>query len=261
MELAVLGTSATWPWSGRPCSGYLVREGDWNLLVELGSGSLAGLSRFTALDEISAVFVSHRHLDHSSDLWGLFYALLITSTRRRVPLLAAPGVVEQTVEQIGSYKDLFFEVFSVQQAGPGSFPLGPFYVEVAEVSHTVPTWGLRLEAGGEVLAFSADTAPCSSLEHLARGADLFLCEATYLEEDKDAPPVHMKAREAGEVAARAGVRFLLLTHIWPGRDRRRAREEAAAVFPGGLGLAEEGEVYRVGAGIMAAEAREGREAI
>jgi ribonuclease BN (tRNA processing enzyme) len=256
MELAVLGTSATWAWAGRPCSGYLVRAEGWNLLLELGSGSLSGLSAFALPGEISGVLVSHRHLDHAADLWGLFYALLMTSERRGVPLVAAPGVVEEVARNIGNHRDRFFEVFSPREPETGPFELGPFRVELAEVSHTVPTFGVRIEAGGEVLAFSADTGPCVSLEALAREADLFLCEATYLEEDRDAPPIHLRAREAGELSARAGARSLLLTHIWPGRERGRAREEAAAVFAGPVEVAEEGRVYPVGAGVFRGRAGE-----
>ena len=49
------------------------------------------------------------------------------------------------------------------------------------VKHPVETYGVRLEHGDAVLAYSADTAVCDSLVRLAQGADLFLCEASYLD--------------------------------------------------------------------------------
>jgi ribonuclease BN (tRNA processing enzyme) len=52
--------------------------------------------------------------------------------------------------------------------------------------------------------------------------------------------MHLSDREAGEAAAAAGAKRLLLTHFWPESDRERSRMAAAEVFAGGVLLAEEG---------------------
>ena len=52
----------------------------------------------------------------------------------------------------------------------------------------------------------------------------------------------LTAREAGEAAAAAGARRLMLTHFWPGNDRDRSRAAAAEVFPGEILIADEGAV-------------------
>ena len=74
---------------------------------------------------------------------------------------------------------------------PGTFPIGPFTVTVDRVNHPIETYGVRVEQGGRVLAYSSDTAPCESLLRLAAGADLFLCEASYLD-GADNPPDDVK---------------------------------------------------------------------
>lgn len=68
---------------------------------------------------------------------------------------------------------------------------------------------------GQAVAFVMDTRMCDNAITLARGADLLVCEATYLEEDRDKAEAHghLTAREAGIIAREAGVRRLVLTHF------------------------------------------------
>ena len=76
------------------------------------------------------------------------------------------------------------------------------------------------------------------LEKAAAGADLFVCEASWLEEEQSIPePIHLRAREAGEIAARAGAKQLVLTHVWPHNDMTKVHEQAAAAYAGPLEIA------------------------
>ncbi len=87
---------------------------------------------------------------------------------------------------------------------------------------------------GRVVVFSGDTRPCAGTEDAARGADLLVHEATFC--DEDAPRAletrHSTAREAGALAARAGVRMLALTHVSTRVQPREVRREAEREFPG-----------------------------
>ena len=78
---------------------------------------------------------------------------------------------------------------------------------------------------------------------LARDADLFLAEATYVEQvPADLRPYLSSARLAGRQAADAGAGRLLLTHLWPGTDPAAARAAAADRFDGVVGVAAAGLV-------------------
>jgi len=87
---------------------------------------------------------------------------------------------------------------------------------------------------GRKIVVSGDTRPSPDVVALARGADLLLHEATYLEADKDKAVEngHSTAREAAEVAKAANVKELWLYHLSPrvmrGEDSLR---EAREVFP------------------------------
>jgi ribonuclease Z len=68
---------------------------------------------------------------------------------------------------------------------------------------------------GLKFVFSGDTCACDSLEDAARGADLFICEATYGEDEQAELAIehgHMNFAQAAGVAARAEVKTLWLSH-------------------------------------------------
>lgn len=68
---------------------------------------------------------------------------------------------------------------------------------------------------GQSMAFIMDTRPCEGALALADGADLVVCESTYLERDAELATTyhHMTAAQAGRLADEAGARRLVLTHF------------------------------------------------
>ena len=80
------------------------------------------------------------------------------------------------------------------------------------------------------------------LSGLAAGAYILISEATFREQPGLPGNLHLTPRQAGEHAARAGAGELVLTHLMPGTDGARAREQAAAVFGGDVSLAVPGRV-------------------
>ena len=99
-----------------------------------------------------------------------------------------------------------------EYADEGRFVAAGFEVEPHRVPHyTIRSYGFRVRDpdSGTVLAYSGDSAPSHELAALARGADLFLCEATLERGENDGEPRgHLSAEEA--VAAADGA--ILLTH-------------------------------------------------
>lgn len=87
---------------------------------------------------------------------------------------------------------------------------------------------------GRRVVYSGDTQPCLGLMEAAHDADLFVCEASFTKDlmDRAREVKHMCAAEAAAIAAKAGARRLVLTHISPRyRDPAPVAEEAQAVFP------------------------------
>ncbi len=97
------------------------------------------------------------------------------------------------------------------------------------------------------IAYSGDTRPSRRLLELFRGVDLLIHEATFSERDRRRAleDMHSTAREAGRVAARAGARYLILTHFSNRyRDLEVLLNEARREFPRSY-LAREGATFRL----------------
>ena len=92
--------------------------------------------------------------------------------------------------------------------------------------------------------YSGDTGYCDAVIDLARGADVFLCEASWTHSPDRPPNLHLSGTEAGRIAAAAGVGELLLTHIPPWTVREDVISEAKAEFDGPVHAVVCGETFR-----------------
>jgi ribonuclease BN (tRNA processing enzyme) len=242
LTVTALGSTGAYPEAGRACSGFLVRSGDFRLVMDLGYGTFANLARHLPPEEVDAVIVTHAHPDHYLDLHALFRARHF-SLRPPPPLrLYAPAGVWNRLVSLEQPDEVdgFRARFAYQEIAPGdAFRVGPFSVRTTLLPHWVPNAGLRLEADGRAVAYTGDTGPSDAIPGLAEGADLFIAEATDRAPGPTPPRFHLRARDAAGYAARAGAVRLLLTHFWPGIDRERSRAEAASRFAGPVLLADE----------------------
>jgi ribonuclease BN (tRNA processing enzyme) len=137
--------------------------------------------------------------------------------------------------------------FAFREIAPGEgFEVGPFRVKTEPMTHLgLPALGFRLESDGVVLAYTGDSGPTHHVEDLARGADLFLSEATWQDRD-DLLPFHMSSRQAAMHGQHAGVGRLVLTHIWPSLDHEVSIAQAAEAYDGPIEAAVEGARLKVG---------------
>lgn len=250
MRLHVLGSSGGYPVPDNPCSGYLLETGEARIWIDAGTGTMAAVQRILPLERIDALVLSHVHADHCADLFTLYVALRFRREGAlRKPLWAPREVweiVPRFLDPSGNGPLKLEEAFDFHPLEDGCEVdiLGARF-RCARTAHPVETLALRAEADGRVVAYSADTGPAADLVGLARGADLFVCEACYQDAAMGAP-VHLSARQAADLARRAGVRELALTHVWPTLDPQvslaEARDAAGEVR---VELAAAGRVFEV----------------
>lgn len=253
MRLTVIGCAGSFPGPDSPASCYLLEaehEGrTWRMLMDLGNGALGTLQRHVDPMEIDAVLISHLHPDHCMDLCG-YYVLRSYHPRGagpQIPVYAPDGAAAQMAAAYGLQTHPGMgEAFDFRRwEDHPAIEVGPFSVRVRQVRHPVPAYALRIEADGAVVTYSGDTGPCAELVETARGADVFLAEASFREIDDNPPDLHLTGRQAGEAARDADVGHLVLTHVPSWFDRDTCEEEAREVFTGKLSRAHSGMVIEI----------------
>jgi ribonuclease BN (tRNA processing enzyme) len=214
MRLTIVGCSGSAPGPDASCSCYLVEQDGYRLLLDLGTGAAGPLQRHTGVSEVDAVIVSHAHEDHWGDLTHLGYLRTLHPGYRPLPVTGPadlPAVVWRNPE-----------VFAASVAAAGVRRTGPFEVRLARVEHG-ECWATRI---GDVFCYTADTAPCPAVDELAAGCQVLLAEASGLD-GEGAMANHLTAGDAGRLAAHAGARLLVLTHLRPWQDPAALLAEAA----------------------------------
>lgn len=232
MNLTVLGKYGPYPPAGGATSGYLVQEGNVNMLLECGSGILSRLQQVIPLGSLSAVVLSHLHSDHVADMYILRYALQQLQAAGEVsniPLKVFTPTIPQAEFAMLRGQGVF-EYITVMDGM--SARLGDLELFFQAMTHPYPSYGVRIYGHNKVLAYTGDTKLNDSIIPFATNADLLLADTGLLSRDKTNNNVpHLTAREAGEIASAANVSRLLCTHISPRYNEAELLAEAAAAYP------------------------------
>lgn len=238
MRVTVLGSGTAVPVPDRFPAGYLVQSAGCTAMVDCGPGSLRRLAQAGVdLADLDAVFLTHYHTDHCADVGPLLFALRNPRYAGRKPLhlFAAPGLHRFLEGLAGIWpwaraKDYELRVTELR---PQSLSFADLRVRALPIRHTAQSLGYRFAADGGAAgaaAFSGDADECDELVELARGADLFVCDAAFPDERR--VEGHLTPGLAGRHAAKAGARTLLLTHFYPECEGVDVCAQARATFGG-----------------------------
>ena len=249
-RLILLGTGGgPRPRKASSASAQVILVNDTAYVVDCGDGVarqlvLAGVP----LPSLRHVFLTHHHSDHTADYGNLLLLAWASGLRTRVDTWGPPPIMAMT--------KLFFEMnaadINTRIADEGRVPLVPFVnpheitgggivmqddrvkVTAALVNHppVVPSFGFRFDARDRSIVISGDTTPSDNLIKLAQNADVLVHDALYVPGvDRLVAGVpnattlgrsiishHTTAEDAGRVAASAGVKTLVLSHLVPPDD-------------------------------------------
>jgi ribonuclease BN (tRNA processing enzyme) len=248
VNITVLGGCGAWPAAGQACSGYLVEHEGFRLVLDPGYATLPQLLKYAAAEQVDAVLISHGHPDHCADLNPLLRARALgEAPPPPLPVHTLPGAVDAVLAL--DNPRMLADAYVLREFSAGHrFELGPFQVDTWALPHFVPNAGVRLTVDGQVLAYTGDTGPSDDIVVMARDADVLLAEATFPDRVLTAgdAPFLSTARQAGEHAARADARRLVLTHLWPGTDPAAARAAAQGAYAADLDVAAPGMTVALG---------------
>lgn len=248
LEVTVLGSGTCVPSRERSSCALLVRSAGRSVLLDAGPGTLRRLAEAgAAIDDLTAVLFSHLHPDHTADLVPLLFATKYDPEGRRTdPLLlvGGRGFADFYARLKGAYGEWIdpgrgrLDIREVAVKGPDALRIPGIEVRTAPTVHTPQSVAFRLQGpAGTSIVYSGDTDWAETLVQLAEGADLLVCEAAFPEGRK--VEGHLTPALAGRIAARAGVRRLMLTHFYPACDAVDIAAQCRRSWSGPLLLARD----------------------
>lgn len=238
LTVTVLGCSGTFAAPGNACSSYLLRSSTTTVLVDLGPGALANAQRHIHPTEVDAIVLTHEHPDHWTDLPVARNAYRYVFDVVGLPVYATAGTIRMARPFCDEDTFAWTTIDETSRVTVGDIEL-----RFSRTDHPVETLAVWAESDGASVVYSADTGPGWSPQAFGARADLALVEATF--EHEHAAHLHLTATEAGALAAAAGARRLVLTHLLPGTDPAAQRTAAEEAFGGPVEMAEPGVTFTV----------------
>ena len=228
MELTVLGKYGPYPKAGGACSGYLVKSGRDTVLLDCGCGVLSRLLSHIDLGELTAVFISHLHFDHTSDLLPLRY--LLEDLHHTVTVYTA-------YEDSEWYRVLFthpnLNIVNIDENSVVN--LGDLRLHFVKMNHTGGDYGIVIK-GDKTICYTGDTARCEAVERCCRECDYLLADCS---KPSGFQASHMTVDDARELAQKYGCQ-ILATHQSSSYNPQKDLADSDLVFS-----VKEGKTYKL----------------
>lgn len=245
--------------TGRRNPATLLLIDDVPYLVDCGYGcSQQMVAAGVPLPKLHRIFITHLHSDHLLEYGGVVYNAWAAGLRDKVEAYGPPGLAAATKAFFDYMKDdidiriadegrpdlrKLLEAHELGDKGGAVMRDDKVNVTAALVRH--PPWrhayALRFDAGDRSVVISGDTTYAPELASFAKGADVLVHEVMYLpgvenllKRIPNAATLrehllasHTTTEDVGRIAAQAGVRTVVLTHLVPGDDPSISDEQWA----------------------------------
>lgn len=243
--VTILGSGAALPTGRRRCSAQVVNINGFKMLLDCAEGTQDRIRQHhLKLQSLGTILISHLHGDHFFGLPGLLSTMHLCGRTEPVTVVAPKGarqVIETTFDLTGNHigYPINFVEMDFAEGLHRVFESPRCTVDAFPILHSVPTYGFRItevprsgerrvESGerrtesGErtlrsprVYTYCCDTEYSESLVPYMQGADLLCLECTFADDlaDLARQRQHLTAGQAGQLAAQAQPKQLLLTHI------------------------------------------------
>jgi ribonuclease BN (tRNA processing enzyme) len=250
-SVEILGASSAVPNPDRATSGYLLRSGASEVLLECGHGVVGKLLRYGSVEDLDGVVISHMHPDHCFDLVALRNYVYCNGLDR-LPLYVpsnGPQVLRDVALGLQLSAGYFDETFEVRSyPGDAPFTIGTMEFRTIRTVHNTVAYAMRVQGdSGGRLVFSSDTAYFPEFAGFAAGCEVLLVETTDPVPPAKRPRWHLSPAEVAAIVRAAGPGLTLLTH-YVAAHAEEILKEVSGLCPDSLvRLAAEGERHVIGA--------------
>jgi ribonuclease BN (tRNA processing enzyme) len=214
----VLGSGTAIPYENRVSASYLLSFDDKNILLDTGFYVVYQLNNINhSLDDLDAIFISHKHPDHFMGFIHILFALNSPyyEKRKKIKVFGFKGLkdfIDDFSKIIGKWIPLDnVEIIE----NPADEFLGISY-NLFPMIHTQESVGIRLSVKGKSVFYTGDTEYFDDLPKYALDSDLLIVDCASPLNTKIKG--HMDYLEGIKVAEKAKVKRLLLSHFYPGTD-------------------------------------------
>lgn len=250
MKLTILGSGTCVPTVKRASPGYYLDAGETKILIDCGPGTLRQITK-TGLDykDIDAVFLSHFHADHASDLFSLIQALSWTpdlksknqlyNRKKDLYIWGSEGFIKwfRSIQKVNGTKPrpntfkIILKEFKTRQLFKN------IEIETTKGNHSPSSSILKIKYKNKIFVYAGDTDYDENIIKLAQNTNLLILECSWPDEYK--LPGHLTPSECSKIAMRSKAKKLLLAHFYPPMENIDIKKQVFRIYKGEIVIAKD----------------------
>ena len=247
INITILGSGTCVPSLKRHSCSTLVRGKSVHILLDAGPGTMGQLLKLgVQINDIDYILLSHFHLDHCAEIAPFLFATKYPGFKRKKRLVLFGGTgIKVLFEKLNNAYDNtlempedYFHIIELDEKGSLNLNLEDIQLDYISVRHKTESRAYRMtDETGFSVVYSGDTDYSDRLIDLSRESDILICESAFPDEQKISG--HLTPSLAGEIAEKANVKKLVLTHFYPECDNVDIKAQCQKTFKGPVILAED----------------------
>ncbi|MBI1870356.1 MAG: MBL fold metallo-hydrolase [Chlamydiae bacterium] len=243
MELIILGSGTGVIRLERGSPGFLLKTKQSLFLIDSGPGTLTRIVKSGfLLNDIDAIFYTHIHPDHVTDLVPFLFASKygFPSRKKKLMIVGGRGFKKFFLELSKTYRGWLTPKFPLEvlEVHEHIFRVRKVRVCSSKTNHIFESAAYRFEEDQKSIVFSGDTDFSETLAQWAKGTDVFLLECSFPDSKK--VKGHLTPRGVAQMAALSNPGKLILIHFYPPCDKVNVLKEVEKLYKGNVLLGYDG---------------------